>query len=303
MAYNHKDKVIAKLIYHSLSKELWANVEVFMDVFSIKPGENINQKCLEKAKCADLGIVILSEYTQRSEYVPQEIGILLARDIPEIYVALHESWKIPSGYGKTIKPFPLWEENDPSEGIRKLIELVRSILKPKEIGAIELMNKADKLAHQGRFEDALEYCERAIKIDPDYDEVYLRKISNLRRLRRYTEALQTANETIARFPNHTKVLYYKGFLLYSMKRFPEAVDALDKVLKMTNGLDQNALYYKGRCLAQLGKIDDARNAFENCYKISPTTRKGKNSLYMKSTLKTQIKKDEIEKEEDEEETF
>jgi len=69
IAYNHKDKVIARFIYHALSKEPWRDIEVFMDEFSIQAGEDIKQKCLEKAKSADLGIVILSEYTQKSEYV------------------------------------------------------------------------------------------------------------------------------------------------------------------------------------------------------------------------------------------
>ncbi|MCK4223707.1 MAG: tetratricopeptide repeat protein [candidate division Zixibacteria bacterium] len=304
ISYNHKDKVIARLIYYALSKESWADVEVFMDVFSIQPGEDIEQKCLEKVKSADLGIVILSEYTQKSEHASQEVGILLSKEnIPKIYVALHESWEIPSGFGKTIKSFPLWEEKDPSEGTRKLIELVRSLLKPKEIGAVELINKASKLANQGKFDDALEYCERAIQIDPDYDEAHLSKVSNLRRLRRYAEALQSVNEALNRFPNHAKVLYYKAFLLYSMKRFREAVNIFDEVLKMTNGLDQYALYYKGRCLAQLGNIDEAINAFEACYKINSTTSRGRDALRMRGTLKTRTKIEEIEKEEEEEETF
>lgn len=151
IAYNHKDKVIARFIYYALSKEPWENIETFMDEFSIQPGEDIKQKCLENAGNTDLGIIVLSEYTQRSEYVPQEIGLLLSRDIPKIYVTLHESWGIPPGYEKTIRSFPLWEEKDPYEGIRKLIELIRNLLKPKEIGAVEIMNKAAKLANQGRF--------------------------------------------------------------------------------------------------------------------------------------------------------
>lgn len=298
IAYNHKDKVITRLIYYTLSREPW-DIEVFMDEFSIQPGEDIKQKCLEKARSADLGIVTLSEYTQKSEYVPQEVGILLSRDIPKIYVALHESWEIPPGYEKTIKSFPLWEEKDPSEGIRKLIELVRIILRPKEIGAVEMINKAAKLANQGRFEEALRYAERAIQIDPNYDVAYLPKIQNLRRLRRYDEALQTCNEALTIFPNHTKVLYYRGFLLRSMKKFSEAIKDFDKVLDMTDGLDQNALFYKSRCLEEMGNFNEAIKAYEACYKISPTTTRGKEALYRKSTLKTRRKGEEKERVEEE----
>lgn len=299
MAYNHKDKVIARFIYHALSKEHWENIEVFMDEFSIQPGEDIKQKCLEKTRSADLGIVILSEYTQKSEYVPQEVGILLSRDIPKIYVALHESWAIPPGYEKTIKSFPLWEEKEPSEGMRKLIELVRSFLKPKEIGAVEIMNKAAKLANQGRFEEALQYTEIAIQIDPNYDVAYLSKIRNLRRLRRYDEALQTCNEALTIFPEHVEVLYYRGFLFWSMKKFSEAINDFNEVLSKTDGLDQNALFYKGRCLEQMGNFNEAIKAYKVCYKIDPTTGRGKDALYRKSTLKARIKvkeKRKVEKE-------
>ena len=289
IAYNHKDKVIARFIYHALSKEPWRDIEVFMDEFSIQAGEDIKQKCLEKAKSADLGIVILSEYTQKSEYVPQEVGLLLSRDIPKIYVALHESWEIPPGYEKTIKSFPLYEEKDPSEGIKKLIELVRSLLKPAEIGAVELINKAAKLANQGRFEEALQCAERAIQIDPSFDVAYLSKIHNLRRLRRYDEALQTCNEALTIFPNHAKVLYHRGFVFLSMKNFSKAIDDFDKVISMTNGLDQNALFYKAWCLEQIGNFIEAIKVYKACYEIDPTTARGRDALYRKSTLMTRIK--------------
>jgi tetratricopeptide (TPR) repeat protein len=267
-----------------------------MDEFSIQPGEDIEQKCLEKANNADLGIVILSEYTQKSEYVPQEVGILLSRKIPIIYVALHESWKIPPGYGNTIRSFPLWEEKDPSQGMDKLKELVRSFLRPKEEGAVEMVNKAAKLAKQGKFEEALRCAEIAIQIDPTYDLAYLSKIRNLRRLRRYDKALQTCNEALAIFPNHTMVLNYRGFLFYCMRKFPEAIKDFDKVLSMTDNLDQNALFYKGRCLERMEQFNEALKVYEDCWKIDPTTNLGRNALHRKSTLKALLKgkKGEVE---------
>ena len=295
IAYNHKDKVIARFIYHALLREPWETIEVFMDEFSIQPGEDIKQKCLEKARSADLGIVILSEYTQKSEYVPQEVGILLSRDISKIYIALHESWEIPPGYEKTIKSFPLWEEKEPFGGIEKLIEFIRNLLKPKETGAVEILNKAAKLGNQGRFEEALQHAERAVQIDSNYDVAYLFKIRNLRRLRRYDEALQTCNDALTIFPDHAKVLYYRGFLFWSMKKFSKAINDFDKVLGMTGGLDQNALFYKCRCLEQMGNFNEAIKVSEACYKINPTTTRGNDALYRKSTLKTQIKVEKTER--------
>lgn len=294
IAYNRKDKVIARFIYHNLLKQNWADIEVFMDEFSIQPGEDIKEKCLAKAKIADLGIVILSEYIQKSEYAPQEIGILLSRDISKIYVALHENWQIPPGYEKTIRSLPLYEEKDPSEGLEKLTKLVRDILKPREIGSVELLNKGSRLANQGKFEEALEYAKKAIQIDPNYDVAYIAKIENLRKLRRYDEALQTVKEALLIFPDHGRVLWHKGFLLYSMKKFSEAIDTFGKISDMTGGRDQSSLYYKGRCLERQGLFDEAAKVYDACYKINPNSNKGIAALRMKGTLKIRTKVDNVE---------
>jgi len=262
-----------------------------MDEFSIQPGEDIKQKCLKKAKNANLGIVILSEYTQKSEFVPQEVGVLLFNNIPKIYITLHESWKIPFGYEETIKSFPLYEERNPFEGMNKLTELVRSILKPQEqeMGTVELLNKGATLANQGKFEEALEYATRAIQIDPNYDVAYIAKIENLRRLGRYSEALQTIEDALLILPNHATILFHKGFLLYSVKKFTEAIDAFDKVLDMTDRKDQRSLYYKGRCLERLGIFDDAIKVFDSCHKVNPNSTIGIKALRIKGMLKTRRK--------------
>ncbi|RLF42540.1 MAG: hypothetical protein DRN17_07720 [Thermoplasmata archaeon] len=77
IAYNHKDKVIARFVYHNLSREPW-NIEAFMDEFAIQPGEDIKQKCLEKAKSADLEIVILTQLCQtKTESVCFETSTLI----------------------------------------------------------------------------------------------------------------------------------------------------------------------------------------------------------------------------------
>lgn len=127
IAYNNKDKILTRVIYMRLVEEQWPGVEIFMDEFSVRPGEDFKEKCVSKARVANLGIIILSEYTQKSEFVPQEAGILLAKDIPKIYVALHEDWKIPPGYEKTIKSFPLYEGN-PYEALERLVLIVRELL-------------------------------------------------------------------------------------------------------------------------------------------------------------------------------
>jgi len=274
IAYNHKDKVIARFIYQKLIKEGWFNIENFMDEFSIKPGKDIKTECIEKAKNADLGIVILSEYTQKSEYVSQEIGILLARDIPKIYVSIHENLVIPPGYEKDIKSFLLYEERNPFMGLSKIVELVKAYLDPEEIGPVELATRGTKLAAQGKFDEALECYEKAILRDPDYDIAYFSKILNLRRLGRYNEAIQFADKALAKFPNHTEILTKKAFVLYSIKKFEEAIKIYNKILFLDSN-NINAMYYKAECLNKSGKFDKALKYFREVNEHNPDSKLGK----------------------------
>ncbi len=174
IAYNSKDRVFARFIYQSLLMQRWADIEIFMDEFSVKSGEDFKEKCLSEAKNANLGIIILSEHTQESEYVQQEVGILLSKDIPKIYIALSEDYKIPPGYEKTTQSFPLYDEKDISEGIKKLIKNIENILKPKKLDIKELFDEAIELINQGKYEEGLknvEYLAEAeikIKKDPIY---------------------------------------------------------------------------------------------------------------------------------------
>ncbi len=128
IGYNNKDKALARFIYHQLCRHYWPDINIFMDEFSIHPGEDWKLTCIKQAKKSNLGIFILSEYTHKSEYVPQEIGILLTKNIPLIYVATHDEFKIPPGYGKTVKSFPLFEHRNPFVGLENLTEWIIDLL-------------------------------------------------------------------------------------------------------------------------------------------------------------------------------
>ena len=127
MAYSSWDKVMARLIYFRLVKERWQDLEIFMDEFSVRPSEDFSITCLEAARAASIGIIVLSDYTQRSAFVLQEIGILMDRAIPKIYVALHEDWKIPPGYDRTTRSFPMYDGN-PYDNLERLVVDVKHLL-------------------------------------------------------------------------------------------------------------------------------------------------------------------------------
>lgn len=287
IAYNHKDKIIARLVYHALSYNEWTNIEVFMDEFSILAHEDIKTRILEKARKTDLGIIILSEYTLKSEYVPQEIGILLSLDIPKIYVALHEDWRIPPGYENSIKSFPFFEWKNPTHGINELILIVKNILNPleREIGAKELVNKAAKMSNLGDFKQALFYSEKAVQSDPQHDNAHINKINNLRKLGQYEDAIKAADEALSYLPNHPNILGVKGFVFYSIKEYENAINLLEKAVKIADRQDQRMLFYLACSYNELNNYHSARRIYEECIKLNPTSVWGRKSVIQKNYLK------------------
>jgi len=149
IAYNNKDKVTARIIYHSLVGQDWLDISVFMDEFSIKPGEDWKKRCIAEAKKANLGIVILSGYMYKSEYVPQEVGIMLSRKVPIIYVALHEDWRVPPGYEKMIKSYPLHDAKSPLTSLEELVKIVKNTLRIASVPDLQILKQRFTQQHLG----------------------------------------------------------------------------------------------------------------------------------------------------------
>jgi len=283
IAYNHKDKIIARFIYRRLKMENWKGLEIFLDEFSIKAGSDIKEQCLEKANLADLGIVVLSEYTQKSEYAPQEIGILLSRKIPKIYISLHPDWSIPPGYERTVKSFPLYEKADPFAGLSEIAHLVQEYLTLEQSSAIELINKAARLDNQGNFHESLQYCEQALLLDPKYELAHLGKTRNLRRLGLFDQALQAVDNALGFFPDHPNFLAQKAFVFYSAGRFKEAIETYDMVLAIAPSREPS-LFYKGQSCEKLGRIEDALNCYQSILAINEDSKYGRRAKYSISQI-------------------
>ena len=141
IVYNHKDKVIARLIYHFLVDHDCPDINVVMDEFSFVASEDFDDRSKAEAEKANVGIVILSEYTNKSDHVRQEIEIMRSRGVPLIFVALHEDFKIPPGDEKTTKSYPLYEEKNPSTSLEKLVRLLEDILRISLVSDIRALKR------------------------------------------------------------------------------------------------------------------------------------------------------------------
>ncbi len=116
-----------------------------------------------------------------------------------------------------------------------------------------LLNQANELDSQGKYEEAIKLCKKASKIQPDNPEVY----------------------------------YLWGYSLFHQKKCPEAIEEYGKSLQLNR---KNALAYASRavCYAVLDKYQEAAGDFEKAALLEPD--EGWPFLFWGSFLERYLKK-------------
>ena len=83
---------------------------------------------------------------------------------------------------------------------------------------------------EAKYEEALSYFEKAMKINNSEISLYYNKASCEENLGRYNEAIQDYNKGVEINPKNIKILY-SLFKLYKIKgEFEEALDVIDKII-------------------------------------------------------------------------
>ncbi len=84
---------------------------------------------------------------------------------------------------------------------------------------------------QGRYEEALDAVDQAIRLKPDYDHAHKQKGITLYSAKRYKEALASFDKCIRLKPDHADhadAYNYKGNALYELKEYEKALEAFEK---------------------------------------------------------------------------
>ncbi len=113
---------------------------------------------------------------------------------------------------------------------------------------------ASDLVHFGRYQDAIDFCDRVLEHQPNHPQAYFSKGAALAQFQKHEESLVQYDLAIQYDYEFTPAAYYyKGLSLFRLKRYEEALEAYDKAIAM--GLDdkhtQNA---HQRTLAKLGRL-------------------------------------------------
>ena len=126
--------------------------------------------------------------------------------------------------------------------------------------------KGVEFGKSGRYEEALQAIDKALKLNPDVFTVWYNKGVALDNLGRYEEALQAYDKAIELSPNVFNVWHRKGVALYKLVRYEEALQAINKALELNPDVSI-AWNTKGATLYNLGRHEEAKIAFKKASEL------------------------------------
>jgi beta propeller repeat protein len=134
--------------------------------------------------------------------------------------------------------------------------------------AEEWLHKGIELVNQGKYDQAIQAWDEAIKINPQYTYAWSNKGNILNVLGKYDEAIRACDQAIKINPQYTYAWTNKGNALVGQGRYDEALQAYDQAISI-NPQSVDAWNNKGNALYLLGKYDDAIKAFDRTISINP----------------------------------
>lgn len=105
ISYSTKDFPLADYVRNLLQH---SSVEVFVAEYSVVPGQSLPVEIIAAIKNCNLFILLWSENSKESEWVPQEIGIATSEKKPILPVVPHQKISLP-GFISSLKYLPLYK--------------------------------------------------------------------------------------------------------------------------------------------------------------------------------------------------
>ncbi len=130
-------------------------------------------------------------------------------------------------------------------------------------------SKGAALTILGRYDEALECIDAALKINPENEVAWVNRGTALSRLGRHREALKSFNEAIKQNPSYEVAWNNKGNTLARLKRYDEALKAYDMAIEIDE-MYREAWVNKGYILAKMGRYDDAARCADFVASFSST---------------------------------
>ena len=133
------------------------------------------------------------------------------------------------------------------------------------------------LRNQGRTEEAMEHCQKAIQINPNDLETLNNLGAALAAQSRFEEAIKNFRKAIQINPNFSEALDNLGVALAAKGQFDEAIENFRKAIQIKPN-NSEAQYNLGNALAAKGRFDEAIENYYKAIQINPNYCEALNDL-------------------------
>ncbi|MFX0102170.1 MAG: tetratricopeptide repeat protein [Candidatus Hodarchaeota archaeon] len=138
--------------------------------------------------------------------------------------------------------------------------------------------KGFELYKKDKFEESIEYLDKALEIDPEDNSSLYCKAQALGMMGKYEEALENVNKLLELDEEDNIAWFNKATYLVNMEKFKESLECYDRSLEIDPGYDI-VHHDKAVALAQLGRHKEAIKHFNVFLENNPEDR---DALYLKS---------------------
>ncbi len=119
-----------------------------------------------------------------------------------------------------------------------------------------------------RYDDAVASFDKAIELKPDYPQPYNSRGNALQALRRFEDAVESYQTAIALKPDYAAAYSNRGNALQSLERFEDAIESYGKAITLNSDYG-DAYNNRGVVLKRLERFDEALQDFENAIALLP----------------------------------
>jgi tetratricopeptide (TPR) repeat protein len=135
------------------------------------------------------------------------------------------------------------------------------------------VNKSAYYLNIGQLEEALEYCEKALQINPNSKKAWNNKGAVLERLGKFQEAIDSYEKAIQIDKNYLLPWFQKGNLLGKLGKYKEELYCYERVLEIDPNFVE-AIVGKGTALDDLGRYEEALSYHDKALSLSPLNSRG-----------------------------